>query len=177
MSQVSVDEIREFQAALSTLKPRACGCPHELISAYKGGGKAIFCPVGERRCNPSCAHPPEAEIPALKAAIHRAREIRLISGQQHEQMIRWATDASYGLEMIDYHAQFLAEMEQEQAPEDDGPFDDHPIVLEMIERQEPHVEVQLEIIAILKRNARGRLEQLSHMRSFAGDGIPQRTAG
>ncbi len=140
-----------FEEKLNTLRPRACGCVHELDSSIKK--KVVFCPLAQRRINSACTHKPYDDV--LSDLLHFAYRYRLISGHEFERFYETLMQSEKFLGYIDAEAQLRAEEEEEVFGIERGvPLSVHPIVQDIKERQIPHVETHQDIIDLLRERLR-----------------------
>ena len=146
----------ELEASLNTLRPRACGCVHELESAVKGS--VVFCPVPVRQVNSACFHKPYDDV--LINLVSFSHRLGLITRDEHETLSRQLRDADLSLEMIDLDAQVRSEdlVNIEGVPS--GPLVSNPMVRLTKERQHTHVQTHKDVIALLKERLRKHRDEI-----------------
>lgn len=139
--------LQSFEERLVALRPRACGCVHELDSSVKG--KVVFCPLMKRSSNSACFHKPDEHV--LTELLHFAHRYQLISGDEFDRFYESLAQSEKFLGYIDAEAQLRAEeCEDLYGIERDIPLSGHPITQDIKERQRPHVETHQDIIDLLR---------------------------
>lgn len=169
-----LDDLRQLEADLVVLTPRACGCTHELISAATGVTQ--FCLPDVRRCNSACIHRPKDgddsqmdERSYFRSLVVRAIGLDLLSDEEGDKFCRDSYNIHQHLWGLDDVANAASE-----GLRDDGElvgitdFSSHWLVKDMKSRQRSHVEDLQYMQDIILARIRSAITGLTHLPQSMG---------